>query len=289
MSKGTETGQLLFFAAAALIVAWHAWRGWRKGVVRQIIGVVAIILAWLAGYFGGPFTVLFLRPLGLPDQLLVVLGGVLLGAVVYVTISVLAAVVFKNTAQQGVGVIRWGYGGLGALVGAAAGLFQVWLLLLVLRLFGTVAQTGLDAAKHAPTRRQPPANPLVRGVAGIKASMDRGLTGAVTDHLDPVPDQLYRTLNKLGRTVASDRSISRFFSYPGVKPLAQHPKMLALKKDPSISRAALERNYLALLRNEHVVAAANDPEMARLVRSLDFEKALDFALQEKAALPPPAR
>ena len=80
--------------------------------------------------------------------------------------------------------------------------------------------------------------------------------------------------------VSSDESVARFLSYPGVQPLAEHPKIVALQSDPQVSREVLERDYLALLRNERIVAAANDPEVAVLLRQFEFQKALDYAIRK---------
>jgi hypothetical protein len=38
-------------------------------------------------------------------------------------------------------------------------------------------------------------------------------------------------------------------------------------------------DYLALLRNPRIVEAANDPEVTALIKQLEFEKALDYALR----------
>jgi hypothetical protein len=37
-------------------------------------------------------------------------------------------------------------------------------------------------------------------------------------------------------------------------------------------------DYMGLLHNPRVIAAANDAEVASLLRQLDFQKALDYAL-----------
>ncbi len=267
--------RLLLLVVAVLIVAYNAWRGWRAGFVRQAVSIVATLAVWIAAYFGGPFIVPFLRPIGLPDQALSAIGGILLGIVIYILIQTIAAVLFKKTSEQSVGIIRFGYGGLGAALGACSGIFKVWILLIVLRLCGTVAQTGVAVASHSPR----PVNPVIRGLAQAKSSIDTGVAGTVAEHLDPLPDKLYTTLDKLGRVLADERNIARFLNYPGIKDLAGHSKITALQDDPAIARAALDHNFLALLSNPAIVSTVNDPDLAAGLRKIDLEKALNYALQ----------
>jgi hypothetical protein len=77
----------------------------------------------------------------------------------------------------------------------------------------------------------------------MKQSLGHGATAAMVDRVDPIPDAVYSALAKVGEMVSSDESVARFLSYPGVKPLAEHPKIVALQSDPQVSREVLERDY----------------------------------------------
>src|SRR6185369_11487488 len=94
------TWQRILFGAAAVIILLHAYRGWRSGAVRQIVSIVALVLAYAAAIFGRDMIVPLLRPIGLPDRYLSFIGGVLLATVIYGTVMVLSAIIFKKTAQQ---------------------------------------------------------------------------------------------------------------------------------------------------------------------------------------------
>ena len=59
-------------------------------------------------------------------------------------------------------------------------------------------------------------------------------------------------------------------------------KIAALQNDPDITRDIVNRNYLSLIRNRRIVAAANDTEIGELMRKFEFEKALDHALKPKS-------
>lgn len=297
----TESWQTIFFAAAAVVVLLQTFRGWRLGIVRQIAQIVALGGAYVCAWILGPQIAPFLKPLGLPNPVLVALGGAAVGLFVYVAVSAVSAVLFKKTSDQSVGLVKLGYGLTGALVGMLFGIFIVWVGMIGIRVLGTVAETNVSAAKRLPSSGgtlevrgsemeglEP--NPMVRSLVELKNSLEEGPTGTVVEHLDPVPGGVYRTIEKLGLMIGNSNSLLRFMDYPGVKPLAEHPKIRALQEDPEIAKQVSNRDIFALIRNPNIVAAANDPEIMKLMGQLEFEKALDYAVgkPEKPVSAPPA-
>lgn len=112
----------LLFAVAALIVALKTWHGWRLGVVRQAIGLIALVGGVVAAIVGGPVAEPFLDlSLPVPEEARSPLAGLALGVVVYLGVTLFSAVLFKKTEHQTVGVVRLGYGMLGAVLGAVSG------------------------------------------------------------------------------------------------------------------------------------------------------------------------
>ena len=297
MLAALDTWQMVFLGGAALLVLLQARRGWKLGVVRQLLSLVAIVAAYAVAIFGGPLFVPVLRPLGFPDTVLAIGAGVILGLVVFFLVNVIAAILFKKTAQQEAGAVRLSYGALGALIGALFGLVVVWVAVLGIRLLGTVAETELAAAARRPNavaktgRVSPPPEPgaLIRGLAQLKHSLEQGSTGAMVERVDPIPPEVYEVLMKVGLMISNEESVARFLDYPGAKPLAQHPKIVALQSDPDIQRDVQEHNYVGLLRNERIVAAANDPEVAKLLRQFEFQKALDHAITTREPANPRER
>lgn len=289
MAIPAELWQLALLGAAALLILLKAWRGWRLGVVRQLAGIAALVAAWIAGLLGGKLMAPVLKSVWPgPDRLLSIVGGILLALFVFATISLVSALVFKKTEHQSVGLVRFGFGLSGAIVGAAYGIVLVWVLVLGLRLVGTVAETQLAVENNprlqagAAQEKRPP-GPVIGGMAQVKRALEHGALGTVVEQLDPVPGHYYSTLGKLGRVVGDPRSIERFTQYPGVRPLMQQPKLTALLNDPSVAKAALERNYVALFSHPRIVAAANDPELGAALQKIELEKALDFALTAPGA------
>ncbi len=268
--------------AALMIVLLKAWQGWRLGLVRQVVGLVALAVAAGVGYFcAGAAGGLLSAVVPVPEQVLAVVGGLLLGFVVYLAITIVSAVLFKKTSDQGVTLVRVGYGLAGAAIGAVYGLVLVGAFALGLRLLGSVAETklGIEKNAHFGGGKAGKRDPLASRLAAIKEAIEESPGGVIVRAVDPLPENAYSTLTKLAKLVSNSRSIERFMSFPEVRPVMEHPKVVALLSDPEVNKALSERRYLSLLSNPRLVAAADDAEVSKRLRSIDLEKALDHALQ----------
>jgi hypothetical protein len=297
----TEFTPLLFWIFGGLFLLYALVSGWRRGIVRQSLNVLAVLAAYFVGVFGGRLLLPFLRTLGYPDLAISFVGGSILGLIVYLAISALGTILFKKTSQQDVMLVRWGYGLGGALIGTAFGVFLLWFSLIALRLLGTIAETELKVAQAPPVRpevaarlgkagRHAPKAPeyhdpgiFVRGIASAKHSMEEGPAGAFIDKVDPLPGRIYSMMAKTTRVLASQTGIEHFIEFPGVKKLSENSRIRSLLNDPEIARAARDRHYIELMKNPQLVNALNDPEVMEMVKRIELEKALDYALREDQA------
>jgi hypothetical protein len=254
--------------------------------VRQLVSLAALPVAAGIGIAGArPAGAVLHGLLPFPEQALVPIGGLLLGLLALAAISITGAILFKKTGDQGVAVVRIGYGAAGALLGAIYGVILVCAFGLGLRLLGSIAETTLALEKnpHLNARRPAAASALATRLAGMRRGVEQSPAGPVLRWVDPIPEATYATLGKLTRLLANSKSIQRFLGYPGVRPVMDHPKIVALLSDPEVNKSIAERRYFALLSNPKLVAAADDPEVAAKLRAIDFEKALDFALRKPEA------
>jgi len=312
MTTGSSLWQTIFISFALILIAFEIVRGWRLGLVRQLVRLGAIVAAYAAGLFGGRLLLPVLRHLiQAPDLVLTVLSSVVLALLVYALISGMGAILFKRTGQQGVGMVRFVYGLSGAALGVFFGLFTVWLIVVGIRALGAVANaeartgggtpppqpaavtalastpalvaapTPVPVPVRAPAAAQPaePA-PLVASLAKLKNSIELGSLGEVVKSADLVPETTYKALGKLGAIAADPRSAERFLSYPGAQRLTRDPRIIALRDDPEIIDLVRQQRYLDLLQNQKLIDAMNDPALAADVRSFDFQKALDYALKK---------
>lgn len=272
---------VLFVTGSILLIVMMTWRGWRLGIVRQALSIVALGLAYAGAWFLGGTLIPVLRPLGFPDRVLSIFGGVLIGFGIYLGVTILSAVLFKRTSQQSVGVVRFGFGVAGAALGAAFGILVVLVLAVSIRLVGTVA----EAENRPALEGEGPS--FVGRLREMKRSLEQGPTGALVSKVDPIPEQVYDTLGKVSKLTASPESMDRFASNREVQHVSAHPKILRLQNDPEVSRALREGDFFSLLRHPKIVDAINDPEVHELLDQFDIQKALDHALRTPQK--PPAR
>jgi uncharacterized protein YggT (Ycf19 family) len=93
--------QYVFISLAVVIILLEIIHGWRLGLVRQLVRVIAIIVAYSCAFFGARATVPIMRSLfKLPDPILAVLGGAILAAILFAAINLTGALLFRKTAQQ---------------------------------------------------------------------------------------------------------------------------------------------------------------------------------------------
>ncbi|MBA3542927.1 MAG: CvpA family protein [Chthoniobacterales bacterium] len=291
MTTGSSLWQLIFVSFALVLILFEVVRGWRLGVVRQGVRLVALAAAYAVALFGGRLLVPVLRPLlHVPDLFISIAAGAVLALVVYFAINLVGAILFKRTGQQSAGLVRLLYGMCGAALGIFFGLFTVWLVVVAIRSLGAIAGAEMHTQAAAPdpsrpaTVAPPPARttppPMIASLARLKNSIELGSLGETVKAVDVVPAQTYQTLGKVGTMVSTPRSAERFLSYPGAKELTENPKIVALRDDPEIMTLIQEQRYLELLQNPRLIEAMNDPALAAQVRSFDFQKALDYAEQK---------
>src|SRR5207245_11145023 len=94
----TEPGwQYVFISLAIVIVLLEIIHGWRLGLVRQLVRVIAIIVAYSCAFFGARATVPIMRSfLNLPDPILAVLGGAIVAAFLFAGFNLTASCLFRN-------------------------------------------------------------------------------------------------------------------------------------------------------------------------------------------------
>lgn len=284
-----------YLGGSGVVAGFLAWNGWRQGVGRQGMTLLAVAGAYAAGFFGRKTAMPAFEFLGYPELLTEIIGGAAAGLLTYIAIHALSRVLFKRTKDIVVKSSRMRSGLLGALLGLAFSVVLFVVSYYTIRMMGTLAASKVQAssddaaaAKLKPVGGllpQEEPNALVKGLAKLNEALNEGTTGEILHKVDRVPPNVYALLFKLGLMVSREESVDRFLSYPGVAALAHHPKIERLKNDAGVSELLVSKSYLKLLRNEKVVTLANDEEFAKEIKAMDFEKALDYAIKG-GPLPP---
>jgi colicin V production protein len=300
-AAGSSLWQLAFLSFAGVLILFEVLRGWRSGIARQLARLGALIAAYFAAYFGGGLMVPLVRPfLKMPDAILALLGGAILGLLVYAAISGLGTMLFRRTGQHESRFVRLLYGVSGAVLGILFGGFLVWLVVVGVRSLGAVAngqvaeqqvaQTNLapgrplhavDARRRLSDDANAEPAPLMTTLARLKNSLELGRIGDAVKKADVVPAKAYDILGKAGKVASDPNGAQRFLSFPGARELSENPRIVALRQDPEIADLISQGRFLELLQNQKIRDAANDPSLILQVKRFDLQSALDQALKQE--------
>jgi hypothetical protein len=296
---GSLLWQGVFVSFAVVLVLFEAVRGWRLGLLRQLMRLAALVAAYAAAFLGGRLLLPIARPvLKMPDFVLSALGGATLAFVAYAVVSSMGAILFKRTGEQDSRIAKLVYGFAGAIVGLFFGFFALWLIVVSIRAVGAVADAQVrsrsaivhasrDATSHAlEVRRRflgdgnEQSAALPASLARLKNSLELGALGNAVKQMDPVSQKSYDTLAKLAAVFSNPERARKFLSFPGARELSEHPKIVALRDDPEISDMVAQRRFLDLLQDRRIIDAANDPALADRIKKFDFHAALDYATEK---------
>jgi Colicin V production protein len=296
---GSPLWQAVFISFGVVFICFEVVRGWRLGLMRQLVRVAALIVAYAAALFGGRLLLPIARPfLKMPDIVLSILAGAVLALVIYALVTSMGVVLFKRTGQQNSQLVHLIYGFAGAIVGLFFGAFALWLIVASVRAVGTVAdaqvrgqarshEAGQSATLRAlDVRRRFLSEPnagsaaLATSLARLKNSLELGPLGNAVKQTDPVPLKTYETLGKAGSVFSSPERAQKFLTFPGARELSENPKIVALRDDPDISEMIAQGRFLDLLQNQRIIDAANDPALTDRIKKFDLQKALDYAIQK---------
>jgi hypothetical protein len=298
---GSTLWQVVFISFAVILILFEVVRGWRLGLMRQIMRLVALSAAYTAALLGGSLFVPVVRSFfKMPDPVLSVLCGAILAFAVYALVSGVGAILFKRTAQQESGLVRLIYGFAGAIFGLFFGLFLLWLTVASVRAIGALAEGQAASRSSADVRNpQDPTShaldvrrrflsesgdgmqPLAMSLARLKNSLELGLLGKVLKSTDPISQRTYETLEKAGSVLSSPERTQKFLTFPGARELADHPKIVALRSDPEIADLIAQGRFMDLLQNPRVIEAVNDPVLAARIKKFDIQRALNYASEER--------
>jgi len=235
----------------------------------------------------------------MPDFVLSALGGAVLAFVAFAVVSAMGAILLKRTGEQQSRLVQLIYGIAGAIVGLFFGVFALWLIVVSVRAVGAVADaqvrnrsvavhTAPDVTSHALEIRRrflgdgiEPSAVFAASLARLKNSLELGAFGNVIKQTDPVPQKSYDTLSKVAAVFSNPERARRFLSFPGARELSEHPKIVALRDDPEISEMIAQKRFLDLLRDQRIIAAANDLALAERNKKSDLQAALDHSVEQK--------
>jgi len=273
-TQGSPSWQGVVLLIAFLWLLISTWRGWRNGVMRQLMSVAALIIAiFVTSRFSNDLAGYLRSVLHVPETFVTFLAIILLWLFTTNIVMLIGRILFKRTRDQESPIAHLVYGLGGALIGLLYGLFFLWLAVIGIRLTGYIAEKQLSAGAAAGV-----AVAFPRTLAKLKNSVELGAGRPVINAVDPIPRNWYREIDQWARVVSDPKILQKMMAYPGFQDLWRNPHVRALQDDPEIQAAARDGNLIALTGNRKVVALMNDPEVRKAVSPEQLQAALDYAL-----------
>lgn len=270
------------YGLCLLILLWHVFNGWGKGPARMLIKLFALAAAYVAGLLLGETAADLLKPLGYPQLVLLVLGRSAVALLAYFIVIVCGAILFKRTSQQELGLVRLFYGVTGAGIGLVFGLVMVWLMVVLIRVAGTLSPApGLKTTEPtASTTLASVRQQSLRAIRAWKTELEDGPLNGVVKTVDPLREQDYDTADRVGVLLTEPERLRKFWDSPAMREWANDTKARELASDPEVQRLGREGNFAALLRHPKLAAYLDNPELLARARRTDFAAAVRDAVPE---------
>lgn len=269
---------------AAVFILWEIWRGWRAGVVRSGVNLVALFLSGLLGLLAGQAAAsVFGGANGLAGLFAGLGFGGVTATVVFLLIWFLSSILFKRTEHQSGGLLRFFWGLGGGFFGFLTALLILWGGISMIRAMGTLAEVQTEVARKK-SREVPK---VASGMVALKESLEMGSTGEFLESIDAMPPDVYEVIRDVSTLATDESAMVRFVEYPGIQDVMASPKMIELANDPAIVKAAQERNFVAILSNKNLRAALEDPTLVEQLQKIDLRAALNFAMKKASPTPSP--
>src|SRR5262245_9910986 len=250
--QGAHQWQTAFFLAAALWILVSVIRGWGKGLMRQLIGLVAFFTAgYLVLNYSGPVSE-FLSP-HLPALLLLPLAAILIWVLSFNIIALVGRLLFKRTRDCESSLARLISGAGGGIIGLCYGLLFIWCVLIGLKVIGRIAENQVEIQRV----KNESSGSFILNFVKLKNSVELGYGRTLLDSIDPLPRSFYRDLDLYSRVIEDPEAMQKLLEYPGFRRIWESPRIVDLERDPQIAADLQRRDMVAVLTNRKVVALLN--------------------------------
>ena len=285
---------------ALLLILFFLWRGWRRGLVRELSSVISI---------GG--SILLAKPLGnlllkipgiaLPEFLTSIVGPAIGGIAAYILLRFSCFVIAKSTGllkkrEEGEEVttkqslLKAGGGLIGALFGLLMVLVLGWYTLsfgqLSALLLGNPALSAPSIAENGSAGASPqdkvgllllPA----RITAAHRENFSLSFTGQMAAGTNPVPENILQSAEMVVGITQHPEQLQKLAEFAPVQALAEEPSVKALTTNAEVKALAEAGDIAGLLNHPDVQALLNDPKIQEILKGMDPEEVRKFLEENK--------
>ncbi|MFN5058092.1 MAG: hypothetical protein ACK47U_00815 [Verrucomicrobiota bacterium] len=248
---------------AALMIR-GAWRGYRRGPLRQLAGPAALTIGQLSGWlFGGELGHALLQGTAYPWMLRGITGVVGLACVT----GLLSYALLWRLGRTPEGQDEAESPVLGALVGCWTG--ALYFLLLVGIIASVASVYDLLASPGAPTnhwtvavRDELSATPLTRDLKDWS----------------PIPDEQRTLIRQTRRLMADPEARRRLMVQPEIRALAAHPTLYQAWEDKKVRELLNDNDLSGFIDHPKVRAVLADEVLQKEAEKVNLTKVIDRAL-----------
>lgn len=258
--------QWIALALALLLLVQGARGGYRRGPVRQLAGLLALLAAGAVGWLAGaPLGLWLLADSPVPWLLRESAGMVATGALVWLV----ALAWLWHLGRRSNGSEEAESPVMGAIVGCWTGILNVAVLILSI-----CAWAGFNEAVLTPFAAE-------RSWAAQTRQALAGLPGcAALGSYSPWPDAWVRVASKTRRTLGQPEASRRLMEQEPVRALASHPTFYTAWGDPDIKRLLREGSFWEAACHPKARPLLNDEAFQRQLLEIDLESLLDKSLRK---------
>jgi uncharacterized membrane protein required for colicin V production len=253
-------------AILALLMIRGAWRGYRRGPLRQLAGPMALATGHLVGWlFGSDLGHACLQGTSYPWMLRGITGVVALTCVT----GLLCYALFWRLGRLPEGQKEAENPVMGALVGCWTGLLYFLILVAALATVASIydlfEKTG-DAKHHwtVEVRNELAGTPLT---ADLK-------------NWSPIPDKQRTLIKQTRRLMADPEARRRLMVQPEIKALATHPTFYLAWEDKKVRELLNNNDLTGFIDHPKVRAVLADEQLQKDAEKIDLPKIIEQSLQK---------
>lgn len=257
------TQWVCLLVALALLIQ-GARGGYRRGPIRQLAGVLALLASALIGWLAGPALGLWL----FADSAIPWMFREGAGMVVVALVTWLIALAWLwRAGRRPAGADEAESPVLGSIVGCWTGILNIAILVLAL-----TAWAGLREMLCAPEEAR------AHWTVNVREEL-AGLPGAQSlSGFSPWPDRWARIIHKAGLALADPECSKRLMQQDAVRALASHPSFYTAWGDPDVKRLLRHGRWIEAAHHPKVLPLLNDEGFQRQLLGVDMELVLDKSL-----------
>jgi len=250
----------------ALLMIRGAWRGYRRGPMRQLAGPVALATGQLVGWlFGSDLGHACLQGTAYPWMLRGITGVIVLSCLTGLACYAL----FWRLGRQPEGQQEAESPVLGALVGCWTGLLYFLILIAIL---ATVASV-YDLFEKPGHSRHHWTVEIRNDLAGTPVTAD-------LKDWSPIPDKQRTLIRQTRRLMADPEARRRLMAQPEIRALAAHPTLYQAWEVKRVRELLNNNDLTGFIDHPKVRAVLADEQLQKEAEKVDLTKIIELSLQK---------